>query len=128
MSHLQSPLKTASQLAEPLIEPYGGDLVDLLAPADQLPALKERASRLVREAEEKHRQTLGSLEQERSLLERKIDELRIFERDYRNRMKSYLESQLRDLETRSSGGAGATNGRPASPAQDVGYAFGGGAS
>jgi len=46
LSHLQSPLKTASQLAEPLIEPYGGDLVDLLAPADQLPALKERASRL----------------------------------------------------------------------------------
>ena len=46
MSHLQSPLKTASQLAEPLIEPYGGALVDLLAPADQLPALKERASRL----------------------------------------------------------------------------------
>ncbi|MEH3076483.1 MAG: hypothetical protein PGN11_07335, partial [Quadrisphaera sp.] len=88
---------------------------------------KERASRLVREAEEKHRQTLGSLEQERSLLERKIDELRIFERDYRNRMKSYLESQLRDLETRNS--AGSQNGRPAPPAaQDVGYAFGGGAS
>ncbi len=89
---------------------------------------KERASRLVREAEDKHRQTLGSLEQERSLLERKIDELRIFERDYRNRMKSYLESQLRDLETRSSGGAGSANGRPTTPAQDVGYAFGGGAS
>ncbi|MGQ7295626.1 DivIVA domain-containing protein [Quadrisphaera sp. KR29] len=88
---------------------------------------KERAGRLVREAEEKHRQTLGSLEQERSLLERKIDELRNFERDYRNRMKSYLESQLRDLETRSS--AGVQNGRPVPPAaQDVGYAFGGGAS
>ena len=37
---------------------------------------REHAARLVREAEEKQRQTLGSLEQERSLLERKIDELR----------------------------------------------------
>ncbi len=46
MSHLESPIKTTSQLTEPLIEPYGGALVDLLAPADQLPALKERASRL----------------------------------------------------------------------------------
>jgi len=86
---------------------------------------KEHAGRLVREAEEKQRQTLGSLEQERSLLERKIDELRAFERDYRNRMKSYLESQLRDLESRGA----ALPGRPAQPAvQDVGYAFGGGAS
>ena len=88
---------------------------------------KEHAGRLVREAEEKQRQTLGSLEQERSLLERKIDELRAFERDYRNRMKSYLESQLRDLESR--GAALPGGGRPAQPAvQDVGYAFGGGAS
>jgi len=88
---------------------------------------KEHAGRLVREAEEKQRQTLGSLEQERSLLERKIDELRAFERDYRNRMKSYLESQLRDLESR--GAALPGGARPAQPAvQDVGYAFGGGAS
>jgi DivIVA domain-containing protein len=88
---------------------------------------KEHATRLVREAEDKHRQTLGSLEAERSLLERKIDELRAYERDYRNRMKAYLESQLRDLESR--GASVPSNGRPPQPAgQDVGYAFGGGAS
>src|SRR5215207_1746936 len=40
---------------------------------------REHSNRLMREAEEKQRQTLGSLEQERSLLERKIDELRAFE-------------------------------------------------
>ena len=39
---------------------------------------QENASRMVREAEEKQQQTLGSLERERSLLERKIDELRGF--------------------------------------------------
>ena len=59
---------------------------------------KTHAERLVREAEERKAQTLGSLEQERSLLERKIDELRSFERDYRTRLKSYLETQLRDLD------------------------------
>ena len=63
---------------------------------------REHSRRLVSEAEEKQRQTLGSLEQERSLLERKIDELRSFERDYRARLKSYLEGQLRDLETKGS--------------------------
>lgn len=88
---------------------------------------KDHAGRVMREAEEKQRQTLGSLEQERSLLERKIDELRAFERDYRNRMKSYLESQLRDLDARGASLPGGA--RPAqAAAQDVGYAFGGGAS
>ena len=62
---------------------------------------REHATRLVREAEEKQRQTLGSLEQERSLLERKIDELRAFEREYRSRLKSYLETQLRELESKA---------------------------
>ena len=62
---------------------------------------REHATRLVREAEDKQRQTLGSLEQERSLLERKIDELRAFEREYRSRLKSYLEGQLRELESKA---------------------------
>ncbi len=85
---------------------------------------KERAGKILRDAEEKQRQTLGSLDHERSLLERKIDELRAFERDYRNRMKSYLESQLRDLESRGA----ALPSRPAAQPQDAGFAFGGGAS
>jgi DivIVA domain-containing protein len=62
---------------------------------------RDHANRLVREAEEKQRQTLGSLEQERSLLERKIDELRAFEREYRSRLKSYLEGQLRELDQKA---------------------------
>jgi DivIVA domain-containing protein len=82
---------------------------------------REHAQRLVREAEEKQRQTLGSLEQERSLLERKIDELRAFEREYRSRLKSYLEGQLRELEAKAavvptrgpqSGGSVAVSGSP----------------
>jgi DivIVA domain-containing protein len=61
---------------------------------------KTQAARIVREAEETSQRTLGQLEQERSLLERKIDELRSFERDYRTRLHSYLENLLGDLDNR----------------------------
>jgi DivIVA domain-containing protein len=61
---------------------------------------KTQAQRIVREAEETSNRTLAQLEQERSLLERKIDGLRVFERDYRTRLKSYLENLLGDLESR----------------------------
>lgn len=63
---------------------------------------KGQAARIVREAEETSARTLSQLEQERSLLERKIDELRVFERDYRTRLKSYLENLLGDLDSRAS--------------------------
>jgi|SRR6478609_11123192 len=63
---------------------------------------KEEGSRIVREAEETSHRTLSQLEQERSLLERKIDELRLFERDYRTRLKSYLQNLLGDLDNRGS--------------------------
>lgn len=62
--------------------------------------------RVVNEAEEQRSRTLNQLEGERSLLERKIDELRVFERDYRTRLKSYLEGLLNDVEGRGSGLSG----------------------
>jgi DivIVA domain-containing protein len=62
---------------------------------------KGQAARIVREAEDTSARTLSQLEQERSLLERKIDELRVFERDYRTRLKSYLENLLGDLDNRA---------------------------
>lgn len=55
-------------------------------------------TRIITEAEEIHNRTLTKLEEERSLLERKIAELREFERDYRTRLKSYLESLLQTVE------------------------------
>jgi len=86
---------------------------------------QENASRMVREAEEKQQQTLGSLEQERALLERKIDELRGFERDYRSRLKSYLENQLRDLDNKGQVVPGRTPGASRSLANDDAAAAGG---
>ncbi|MEO6529541.1 MAG: DivIVA domain-containing protein, partial [Specibacter sp.] len=46
------------------------------------------ASTLVNDAQEKSRKTLGALEQQRSVLERKVEQLRSFERDYRSRLKT----------------------------------------
>ena len=64
---------------------------------------KEHADRLVREAEAKQRQTLGTLETQRQSLERTVEDLRSFEREYRSRLKAYLENQLSDLESSSAG-------------------------
>jgi cell division septum initiation protein DivIVA len=63
---------------------------------------QEHAARLVREAEEKQRETLGDLEEQRQVLQRKVEQLRSFEREYRSRLKAYLEDQLKQLETKSS--------------------------
>ncbi|HET7415276.1 MAG TPA: DivIVA domain-containing protein [Arthrobacter sp.] len=57
---------------------------------------------LVNDAQEKSRKTLGELEQQRAVLERKVEQLRGFERDYRSRLKAYIEGQLRDLDARGS--------------------------
>jgi len=59
---------------------------------------KNEAHRIVTEAEDTSTRTLTKLEQDRALLERKIDELRLYERDYRARLRAYLNSLLEDLE------------------------------
>lgn len=60
-----------------------------------------KADALERDAQEKHRVAMGSLESARAQLERKVEDLRAFEREYRSRLKSYLEGQLRQLESQS---------------------------
>ncbi|MBP3044273.1 DivIVA domain-containing protein [Arthrobacter jiangjiafuii] len=60
------------------------------------------ASGLVSEAQDKSRKILSNLEQQKSVLERKVEQLRGFERDYRARLKAYIEGQLRDLDSRGS--------------------------
>jgi DivIVA domain-containing protein len=74
-------------------------LAEARAKGDQLVGeARTRAERIDREAQERQRQTIGNLEQRKDELERKVEELRAFEREYRTRLKSYLESQLRQLE------------------------------
>jgi hypothetical protein len=57
------------------------------------------ATAIVTEAEAKGREELGRLERERAILEGRITELRNFDRDYRQQLRTYIEGQLRDLET-----------------------------
>lgn len=59
---------------------------------------KAKSAKIVSDAEAQSNRTLANLEQERGLVERKISELRDFERDYRTRLKSYLESLLGNVE------------------------------
>ena len=56
------------------------------------------AARVVREAEAQQRADMSRLEQEKALIEHRIQELRSFEREYRLKLKAYIENQLADLE------------------------------
>lgn len=56
-------------------------------------------ARIVGEAEEKSRTTLAELETKKAELDKTIESLRNFERDYRNRLRNYLENQLSDLDS-----------------------------
>src|SRR5450432_360704 len=89
-------------------------------------AARSHADALERETQERHRNVVGNLDSERERLERKIEELRSFEREYRARLKSYLEGQLRDLDGRAEG-VQPTAPRPvAAVLAAVGAATGGG--
>jgi len=57
------------------------------------------AARLVSEAETQQRAQIEALEQEKAGLEHRVEELRIFESEYRDKLRGYIEGQLRDLET-----------------------------
>lgn len=55
------------------------------------------ADRIIADAEQEHSRVLAQLEQERGMLERKIEELKTFESEYRAKMSSFLEGILSDL-------------------------------
>ena len=65
-------------------------------------AAEKEAADIVGKAESKRDETLSTLESQKSTLERSIDQLSNFERQYRTRLKSYLNDQLRDLENSTS--------------------------
>lgn len=56
------------------------------------------AARVIAEAEAQQRAQINALDEERSALEHRIDELRTFEREYRQKLKGYIEGQLRELD------------------------------
>lgn len=69
---------------------------------DEIIAEAEReANRLVTEAQETSRKTLEDFEKRKTVLEREVEELRGFERDYRSRLRSFIENQLKDLDSQA---------------------------
>src|SRR3954447_12319837 len=64
---------------------------------------RAKADALERDARQRHQEAMGGLDAKRPALQKHIEELKQFEREYRTRLKAYLESQLRDLDGRGQG-------------------------
>ena len=57
-----------------------------------------RADAMDREAQGKYSQVMGQLTEQRTELEKKIDDLRVYEREYRSRLKSWINDHLSQLD------------------------------
>ena len=68
----------------------------------QLRTAQDRAEFLQSDAERKHSEVMTAINQQRTVLEGRLEQLRTFEREYRTRLKTYLESQLEELGQRGS--------------------------
>ena len=87
----------------------GRQLAEAEARAKQLSdESNARAAQMISDAEQRAATITAQLEQRKSALERRLEELRTFEREYRTRLKSYLESQLRDLDASGKSDANAS--------------------
>lgn len=94
-----------------------------------LSSAREQAERLEREAASRVQSLTGDLEERRTSLESRIEELRAFEREYRTRLRAYLENQLRDLSGRGGVEDDGGSGVPAAArSAAIGVAPGGGSA
>ena len=78
-----------------------------------LGAAQAKAARVDEDVASRIQAATGGLEEQRRVLEVRIEELRAFEREYRTRLRAYLEIQLRDLDSKQGaddGGAGVPAG------------------
>jgi DivIVA domain-containing protein len=73
---------------------------------------QEKAAALEHDATRRHAEIIGSISHEKVVLERKVEELRTFESEYRSRLATYLQAQLRELDLR-----GYTSSASVTPAQ-----------
>src|ERR1700743_3420815 len=97
--HSEDNMDTAARVLSLAQQTADQAIADARRRAEQITGdARPRAESLERDAQERHRQAMGSLVTQREELERRVDDLRGFEREYRSRLKAYLEGQLRDLE------------------------------
>jgi DivIVA domain-containing protein len=74
-------------------------LADARAKAEEVTRdARAKADALERDARQRHQEAVSGLDAKRTALQKHIEELKQFEREYRTRLKAYLESQLRDLD------------------------------
>lgn len=87
---------------------------------------REKATNMDREAQRKYTETLNNLNTEKTALNKKIEELRTIEREYRTRLRGFLESQLRELDDRGSAApaSASTSSSSGSSSSGQGYSFG----
>ena len=100
-------LSEANQTAETTVAEAKQRADELLSDAQtrsetQLRQAQEKADALQADAERKHSEVMGNINQQRTVLEGRLEQLRTFEREYRTRLKTYLESQLEELGQRGS--------------------------
>jgi DivIVA domain-containing protein len=69
-----------------------------------LTAAKSTSDELVSEAKANVANITREFETQRVAMERRVEELRAYEREYRGRLRSYLEGQLRELESKNISG------------------------
>lgn len=81
----------AQRDAETMVSEARAQAEDLVGQA------RDKSERMEMEAEQERQKVIGQLEESRTSLLHNIEELKTFEREYRTRLKLYLESQLRDL-------------------------------
>ncbi len=103
LSVLMTAQRTASEHVADARREADKLLLDARAKADEVTReARAKADALEREARQRHQEAMGGLEAKRHALQKHIEELKAFEREYRTRLKAYLESQLRDLDSRGS--------------------------
>ncbi|WP_328611407.1 DivIVA domain-containing protein [Amycolatopsis sp. NBC_00345] len=88
---------------------------------------RDKATTMERESQRKYTETMNNLNAEKGALGKKIEELRTIEREYRTRLRGFLESQLRELDDRGSAApasASSNSGQPANSGSGQGYSFG----
>lgn len=79
---------------------------------------RERTTALEQQLEEERRTALDSLQEEKSRLEREVETLRSFEREYRGRLRTFLEGQLSQLSSHGGDTPLAPSGGPDARATD----------
>lgn len=99
-SGVSSTASSAASIIERAQRLHDEHVAEGQAQAEQLVSeAQAKANQIVSDAEAKQREITTKLDTERKTLESRITELRQFERDYRQQLRTYFETKLKDLDS-----------------------------